>query len=127
MISSRLQIFAIILVIIFLAIQVVLLKRNRMTLKYSLLWLLSGVILLVLAIFPALLDGFAALMGVYSSVNALFAVIIFCGTALMISFTVIISRQRAEIVRLAQTVAILDNRLRALENPREQAFGEERK
>lgn len=115
MISHRLQIFAILAVLAFLAVLIILLRKNRLSLKYSLLWLFSGIVLLVLSLFPGLLDSFSRLIGVYSSVNALFAVLIGCIILLMISFTAIVSKEKKEIVRLVQEMALLENRLRELE------------
>ncbi len=115
MISGRMQIFAIVASVAFLLVMIRLLKQKRLDLKYSLLWLLSGAIMLVLAVFPQLLDEFAHLIGIYSAVNALFAVMLFCGVIVMISLTAIISKERREITRLVQETAMLDNRLRRLE------------
>ena len=115
MITGRFQFFAIAAVALFFLLVFFLLKKNRLSLRYSLLWLLSGVIMLVLALFPGLLDRFARLIGIYSSVNALFAVIFFCGLMLMISFTVIVSREKQEIVRSIQRTALLEKRIQDLE------------
>ena len=115
MISHRLQIFAVLAVLVFLAVLVILLRKNRLSLKYSLLWLFSGIVLLILSLFPGLLDSFSRLIGVYSSVNALFAVLIGCIILLMISFTAIVSKEKKEIVRLVQEMALLEDRLRKLE------------
>lgn len=124
MISSRLQIVAIIAVLLFFFCLFKLLKKNQVEMKYTLLWILSGVIMLVLAIFPQILDWFAGLVGVYSSVNALLGVLICFGIMLMISFTVIISNEKKEIVRLVQEMAIIENRLRELEEKKQDAVEE---
>ena len=115
MITGRFQFFAIAAVALSFLLVFFLLKKNRLSLRYSLLWLLSGVIMLVLALFPGLLDRFARLIGIYSSVNALFAIIFFCGLMLMISFTVIVSREKQEIVRSIQRTALLEKRIQDLE------------
>jgi len=120
MISHRLQIFAILAVLAFLAVLIILLRKNRLSLKYSLLWLFSGIVLLILSLFPGLLDSFSRLIGVYSSVNALFAVLIGCIILLMISFTAIVSKEKKEIVRLVQEMSLLENRLRELEEKAEE-------
>lgn len=127
MISNRLQIVAIIAIIVFFLCLFKLLKKNNFATKYTLLWILSGIIMLVLAVFPQLLDGFAGLIGVYSSVNALLAVLICCGIMLMISFTAIISNEKKEIVRLVQEMAIIDNRLRKLESTKQDNVEEDEK
>lgn len=120
MITSRLQIFAVTAVIVFLAGMILLLKQKKLELKYSLLWLLSGLIMLILALFPQLLDSFSALVGVYSPVNALLAVMIGFGLMLMISFTAIVSHEKKEIVRLVQEVSLLEKRIRELEKAGEE-------
>ena len=125
MITSRIQIFAIIAVIIFFAIIFLLMKKNRFEPRYTLLWIFSGFVMLLLALFPRLLDWFARLVGIYTPVNALFAAIIFIILMLMISFTSIISKEKQEIVRLIQELAILENRVRELEKSSKSDHGED--
>ena len=115
MITSRIQIFAIIAVKIFFAIIFLLMKKNRFEPRYTLLWIFSGFVMLLLALFPRLLDWFARLVGIYTPVNALFAAIIFIILMLMISFTSIISKEKQEIVRLIQELALLENRVQKME------------
>ena len=116
MITGRFQFFAIAAAVLFFVLLGWLLKKNRLSLKYCLLWLLSGIIMLILALFPGVLDWFSHVIGIYSSVNALFAVILFCGMMLMISFTVIVSREKQEIVKMVQRIALLENQIRELES-----------
>ena len=115
MITQRLQWFAIIVGILFLVMMIELIRKNRVALKYALLWLLSGVLMLLFAIFPQLLDKMARLIGIYSPVNALFAVLLCCGLVLMISFSVIMSGNKKAIVRLTQEISLMENRIRQLE------------
>ena len=115
MISSKLQIVAIIAVIIFIMMLVWLLRKNRMELRYAMLWFFCGMIMLVLSVFPRLLDHFAKIFGIYSSVNALFAVALFFALMLILSLTSIVSREKQEIVRLIQELAVLENRVSKLE------------
>ena len=125
MVTSRIQIFAIAAVIIFFAVIIMLLKKNRFELRYTLLWFFSGFVMMLLALFPRLLDWFARLVGIYTPVNALFAAIIFIILMLMISFTSIISKEKQEIVRLIQELAILENRVRELEKSSKSDHGED--
>ena len=115
MITQRLQWFAIIVGILFLVMMIELIRKNRVALKYALLWLFSGVLMLLLAIFPQLLDRMARMIGIYSPVNALFAVLLCCGLVLMISFSVIMSGNKKAIVRLTQEISLMENRIRELE------------
>ena len=115
MITQRLQLFAIIIGVVFLVMMIELIRKNRVTLKYALLWLFSGLVLLVLAIFPQVLNWISRLIGVYSPVNALFAIMLCCGLMLMISFSVIVSGNKKAVVRLTQEISLLENRIRELE------------
>ena len=115
MITQRLQWFAIIVGILFLVMMIELIRKNRVALKYALLWLFSGVLMLLFAIFPQLLDRMARVIGIYSPVNALFAVLLCCGLVLMISFSVIMSGNKKAIVRLTQEISLMENRIRELE------------
>ena len=116
MITLKMQFFAIIAVILFFVILIWLLRKNRLELRYALLWFFCGVIMLVLAVFPWLLDRFAEIVGIYSSVNALFAVALFFALMLSLSLTSIVSREKQEIVRLIQELAVLENRVEKLES-----------
>ena len=74
--------------------------------------------MLVLAVFPRLLDKFAEFVGIYSSVNALFAFTLFFALMLILSLTSIVSREKQEIVRLIQELAVLENRLKKQDKKR---------
>ena len=124
MITPKMQFFAIIAVILFFVILIWLLRKNRLELRYALLWFFCGVIMLVLAIFPRLLDRFAQFAGIYSSVNALFAVALFFALMLILSLTSIVSREKQEIVRLIQELAVLENRVEKLETYMKEMPGE---
>ena len=107
-------------VLLYLAIILVLMRKGRMSLKYSLIWFLSGVILLISAIFPQVIRFFTQFMGVYSEANAVF----FFGVCFLIliglSLTSIASGQSERIRTLVQTQAILEKRVRELEKKMEQ-------
>lgn len=115
MITQRLQWFALALGIGFLVMMIELIRKNKVSLKYALLWLFSGVVMLFLAIFPRALNWLARLIGVYNPVNALFMIMLCCGLVLMISFSVIMSGNKKAVVRLTQEISLLENRIRELE------------
>lgn len=96
-----------------------LLKRKSLNLKYTLLWLFSGVVMLVLAAFPRLLDWFAALVGVYDPTNALFAFMFFCVIVILMSLTAIVSKLNEKSTRVIQNMALMERRIRELEKVEE--------
>ena len=76
MISTTLRIVMLVAVAVYFYLVLRLLKKKSLNLKYTLLWLLSGIIMLILAVFPQILNGFATAVGIYEPTNALFAVIL---------------------------------------------------
>ncbi len=99
----------------YFVILIVLLRQKRLTLRYSLLWLFSGVILLLLLAFPGLLAWMTASLGFQLQSNALFAILFFFVLLILMSLTAITSKQNEYIKRLVQYTALLEKRLRDLE------------
>lgn len=110
--------FKIVLCIVILCFWILIFKlvsSKSLSLKYSLMWIASCVVLVILVAFPQLLESFSVLIGVELPVNALFTVAIFCLLLVLLSITVIISKQTVRIRELAQANALLEERVRALE------------
>ena len=113
--TTELQIFLCIGVAGYFIILFYLLKHRRFTLKYSLTWLLSGVIMLVALLFPDLILSLTRFVGIETPVNLVF---VLCGMAvllILLSVTAIITKLNRQIHRLVQTQALLEKRLRELE------------
>lgn len=93
--------------LITLALIITMLLRRHLREKYAVMWLLIGVAMLVLAIFPDLLGALARLLGVIVPSNLLFAlaVALLIGVSLHLSWE--LSRAEEEIRRVAEEVAIL--------------------
>ena len=115
MLPSRLKIVLIIAIIIFFAVILSLLKNKKLALKYTLLWLATGFFMLLLVIFPNLMMSIAHLVGIQSNMNSLYIFLIAFLIMLVLSLTSIVSRQTERIKRLAQTQALLEQRVRELE------------
>lgn len=115
MISVKLQTAMLIAVGLYFLIVLKLLRRKTLNLKYTLLWLVSGVIMLALAMFPRILGWFAALVGIYDPTNALFAFMFFCVVIILMSITAIVSKLNEKSKQVIQSVALLEQRIRELE------------
>lgn len=115
MISSKLQIISLLAIAVYYFVLFYLLKKKSLSLKYTLLWLFSGLVMLVFVLFPGLLTWFSTFVGIGVPTNALFAVISFCAIMLLISLTSIVSRQTERIKSLTQTIAMLEKRIKELE------------
>ncbi len=89
-----------------------LVRRQKLREDYSLLWLVTAVVLLLLFVSRPLLDQLAALIGVVTyPPAALFAVAIFFVLAILLHFSTVLTKLTRENKRIAQQMAILQHEL----------------
>lgn len=90
-------------------------RKEKLNLKYTLLWIFAGLVMGFISIFPEILDAFAKLVGVAEPTNALFAILSFCIIVILMSLTSIVSSLNDKNIKLIQSIAILELRVRELE------------
>lgn len=117
--NRTLQIAMIIAMIFYFFCLYGLLKRNKVTLKYSLLWLFTGVIMLIITLFPKLLEIPLQWVGVIEFTNGLFALILFFLIIIVMSLTTIISDMSEKHRVMVQKMSLYEYRLRKIENKEE--------
>ena len=120
MIPSTLRVTLIIAVICYFIIILYFLKQRALNLKYTLLWLLSGVVLGILVIYPELLKYIIRILGIEDNMNGLFIICIAFMLMIMMALTSIASRQNVKIRQLVQEIAVLDKRIRELEKDKKE-------
>ena len=97
-------------------------RRRQLLERYALLWLVTGVSLVVLGAWRGLLSALSDAVGVSAPPNALFAAGLFFLLVLVLDLSVAVSRLSDQSKVLAQRVAMLEQRLHAQEaGAREQA------
>jgi len=104
--TSQTRILAAILAVAFMLLILELIRRDRMQERYSVIWFVAGLGMLAGAAFPGLLKLVADAMGVRDTNVALFSIVLLLLLGLALNFSVIMSRQAAQITRLAQERAI---------------------
>lgn len=114
--SDTLRVVLIIGMIVYFFIVFRLLKKQRLNLKYSLLWLLMGIVMVALIIFPDLLILICGAMGIATGMNGLFTCAIVFLLMLSMVLTAIASKQTNRIQSLVQESALLEKRLREIES-----------
>lgn len=119
MIPVTLRIVLIIAVIIYFTIVLIFLKNKTLELRYTLLWLVAGVVLAILVAWPQLLSRCVALIGIQSNMNGLFVMAFAFVIMIMMSLTSIVSKQANKIKILIQEMAIMDRKIRELEKDKE--------
>jgi hypothetical protein len=104
--TSQTRIVAAVLALFFMLMILELIRRDRLQERYSVIWFVAGLGMLAGAAFPGLLEVLAHLMGVRNTNVALFSIVLLLLLGLALNFSVIMSRQAAQITRLAQERAI---------------------
>ena len=113
--NLKLHIALIIGVLFYFQILFSLLKKNRVALRYTLLWIISGIVLLIIATFPNLVTMLAFTIGIIEPVNAIYLIVLACVIMILISITSIVSGQNQKIKSLIQIVALLDKKVNSME------------
>lgn len=113
--STSLRIFALVLITIYFVVIIRLLKKKKFALKYSLLWFLAGILMLVVVIWPDVLVWGAELLGIEVASNGLFGICILLEIMIMISITSVISDFANRMTSMIQNMALMEKRIRILE------------
>ena len=115
MMTDKLRVLLILAVLCYFGVILKLLKDKALSLKYTLLWLLSGVVLGFMVFFPRTLANVIHTVGIYNEMNGLVFLCIGFLIIICIALTSIVTRQNRKIRVLIQEVAIMEKRLREVE------------
>ncbi|MDO5147435.1 MAG: DUF2304 domain-containing protein [Eubacteriales bacterium] len=105
----------VIALIIYYVVLLYLLRKRALILKYTLLWLTAGVIMILIVIFPQAFEKVIHSIGIIEMTNGLFAVTLFAIMIIVVSITSIVSKMNERIRQLVQECAMYEKRLRELE------------
>lgn len=113
--TVTLRIALLIGVLFYMAFIVIMLKKRSLDLKYSLIWFISGIILLILDIFPQIVNALSKLLGIQTASNFIYLAVMFFILILLITLTSIVSKQKKEIRTLIQKLSILESKVEKAE------------
>jgi hypothetical protein len=105
--TTEAHIFVAVLALLALGFVLRLLRRGRLSGKYALLWTVTGVALLVLAIWPGLLTTVSDWVGVFSPPNLLMVVALGFLLLVVVQFSWELSRLEERTRTLAEELALL--------------------
>jgi hypothetical protein len=88
-----------------------LIRSRRLQERYALLWLLTGVVIFVLAIWRGLLGRVSDLVGIAYPPSALFILAAFFILLVLLHYATVISRLSEQNTTLAQKLALLERKL----------------
>lgn len=109
MMTTKFQIILIVGITLILLFIINMIRKRKLELKYSLVWLIVLIVLLVIVCIPETLTKIATSLGIYSPVNMIFFLGFVFSLVIIFVLTVTVSRLSARIRRLAQIVAMLNS------------------
>ena len=116
MIPDRLKVTMLIVIAFFFIGVLRLLKRHRLQLRYTLLWLFCTFLLFLLILFPQAMTWIGNMVGIQTTMNTIYIFLIGFLIILSLSLTSIVSVQMKEIKTLDQNIALNERRIRNLED-----------
>jgi hypothetical protein len=115
----RVSIVAAIAALALLVVIFELIRSRRLQERYALLWLLTGLVIFVLAAWRGLLGWLADLVGIAYPPSALFVLASFFVLVVLLHYSTVISKLSEQNTILAQRLAILEHALRSKEDDEE--------
>ncbi len=103
------------IVVIFLLIVIESVRRGILETKYSLLWILTCVVMAILSIGTALLNSLADLLGIFYAPSLLFLFGLLFSLIIIFDLTRRVSQLNHKIVTLTQDFTLLKQKLREQE------------
>lgn len=91
------------------------LKKNSLALKYTLLWLFTGIVMVLVVIFPSIIAVPLRHIGIVEWTNGIFALLLLFLIIICISITSIVSKLNDRNRKLTQKCALYEKRIRELE------------
>jgi hypothetical protein len=115
--SGRLSLVAGLAVLVVLGVVIELIRRRRLQERYALLWIVTGVVMLVLAVWRGALYALANATGVAYPPSALYMVAGLFVLIVLLHYSTVLSRLSDQNKTLAQRLALLESKVRESETP----------
>jgi hypothetical protein len=115
--TVRVSVVSAIAALLMLAVIFELIRSRRLHERYAILWLVTGTIILVLAVWRAALGTLADWVGIAYPPSALFVLASFFILIVLLHYSTVISKLADQNRVLAQRLALLENKLHEDDTP----------
>ena len=112
--TNVIQLVAVVTSVLLLGVVLELVRRRKLSEEYSFIWLMCAFALLILSVWRDSLHLAARVLGVYYPPALLLLVLILFVFVASLYFSIVVSRQRQQIERLMEEIALLDAEVREL-------------
>ena len=85
-----------------------LVRRRKLKEKYAFIWLITGITILIFAVFDKLLIVGATLVGIKTPINVMFLLGIFFIISINLNFSIIVSNLMEQNKKIVQKLALLE-------------------
>ena len=113
--SITLRVALIIIVLIFIILILKSIRRKKMNITFSLMWLIIGGALIVAVIVPNLIETISKVLGFETPSNMLFCITIFIAFYLIFNLMVLTSQEYKKNIALIQELSILKKKVNEME------------
>ena len=101
--------YCVIIALIFLILTIVFIKKRLLDIRYTLVWFIAGISMLLLSLNSGILNYFSKILNIIYPPSLLFLIgILFC-FILILSLIVTITSLQIKLTRLTQEIALLKN------------------
>lgn len=110
--SNELKLVSLFFLILIMFFIIYLVKKEKISIKYSFVYLLPCIVLIIFTLVPGLLNSVTLKLGFQTGSNMIFALLIGFLMIITIALTVIVSNQKEKIRLLIQEVSILKGKIK---------------
>lgn len=86
-------------------------RSQKYSVKFSMPWFFSFLTIVILVIFPELINGIAKMLGIKDTTNAIFFITICILVSNIISLSFSMSEAKKQSIRMVQEIALLKNEI----------------
>ena len=106
--NIKIQVFVALFIILALVIIINMIRKKSLELRYALAWLLVGISIFILDMFPQLITWMANIVGIGVPVNILFFLGFCFFLGIIFILTIAVSRMSIKVKNLAQELALFE-------------------
>ncbi|MDO4466263.1 MAG: DUF2304 domain-containing protein [Bacillota bacterium] len=110
--SINLTIALIVLAILFLVITLRFIKKGRLPVRYSLIWMFISFVMILCALLPSWLIDFTKLIGFQTTSNLIIGAMFVVLFVLSMILTMIVSKQKKQLTLLTQEISLLKSKMK---------------
>lgn len=116
--NLKLSFWLLIVAIVLVIVTLIILRKDKINIKFAILWLIPSLVLIIFTIFPQIFISLAKIFGFLTISNLITGLILVLMLFLIMVLTIIITDLNKKSTMLLQEVSMLKKKLSDIENDR---------